>query len=74
MSGDSRASSYPQTWEFESKRRYSYRLRSAVNSIYSEAWQKYRWILWWGDFDRVDALSEDSRRTGYLMSEVTLEG
>jgi hypothetical protein len=63
MSGDSRASSYPDTWEFESS--------DAIRTVYV---QRQLYIqrglaeilldTLVGRLERVDALSADSRATG----------
>ena len=72
MSGDSRASSYPETWEFE--------FSDAIRTIYV---QRQLYIqrglaeilldTFGREIRKSRQLSEDSRVTGYLMPEVALE-
>ena len=73
MSGDSRASSYPETWEFEFKRRHSYRLRSA-STLYTARLGRNPVEYFGEEIGQSRQLSEDSRVTGKLMPVVALEG
>ena len=72
MSGDSRASSYPETGEFES----SDAIRTVYvgrSTLYTVRFSRNPVGYFGGEIRKSRQLSEDSRVTGYLMPEVALK-